>query len=231
MIQLHCSNGNILPKGTIYRSWNSFLRTVFSGVMPLFVVSTRSSKAMPHKSSKSGRMHKLRAFVVTEMMHTVMELDLLMIAVTVFVDNETIREQRKNAAKERKFRQRKSWSEFRSNLTDRQFRRYFEMSKEFFELLCDGIKSNVREREFKSEECLQHFRHTDLKSTNILKAHEASTGGFISGEIKLALTLRLLAGGSYLDLALLFEMGFTYSYVVFHTVIGDWILNDEFAKN
>jgi len=41
-----------------------------------------------------------------------MEHDLLKIAVAVFVDNENISEQRKNAAKERKFRQRKSWAEF-----------------------------------------------------------------------------------------------------------------------
>ena len=69
-----------------------------------------------------------------------------------------------------------------------------------------------------------------MKITNILRAHEESTGGFISGEIKLALTLLLLAGGSYLDLALLFEMGFTYSYVVFHDVIGGWITDDGFVK-
>ena len=69
-----------------------------------------------------------------------------------------------------------------------------------------------------------------MKITNILRAHEESTGGFISGKIKIALTLRLLAGGFYLDIALLFEMGFTYSYVVFHDVIGDWILDDRFVK-
>ena len=69
-----------------------------------------------------------------------------------------------------------------------------------------------------------------MKITNILRAHEESTGGFISGEIKLALTLLLLAGGSYLDLALLFEILFTYSYVLFHDVIGDWVLDDRFVK-
>ena len=69
-----------------------------------------------------------------------------------------------------------------------------------------------------------------MKSTNILRAPEESTGGFIYGEIKLALTLRLLAGGSYLDLSLLFEMGFTYSCVVFHDVTGNWILDDIFLK-
>ena len=172
IIQLHCSNGNILPKGTIYRSLNSFLSTVFSGVMPLFVVSTRSSKANPHKSSKSRRMHKFGKFVVTEMMHMEMELEPLNNAVSILVDNDNIIQQRKNASKERKFGQRKSWAAFRYNLNDRQFQRYFQISKECFELLCDRIRSNVGEREFKSEVYLKHFRHTDLKSTNILRAHE-----------------------------------------------------------
>ena len=62
------------------------------------------------------------------------------------------------------------------------------------------------------------------------KAHAESTGGFISGEIKLALTLRLLAGGSYLDLSLLLEIGFTYSYEIFHHVVSQWI-NDNNLVN
>ena len=58
------------------------------------------------------------------------------------------------------------------------------------------------------------------------KAHTDSTGGFISGEIKLALTLRMLAGGTYLDLSLLLEVGFSYSYAIFHHVVSHWI-NDN----
>ena len=157
-----------------------------------------------HFITRSKNCNNAVAFVLTEMMHTEMELDLLKIAVSIVVANDKISQQRKNAAKERKFRQRKSWAAFQSNLTDRQFRRYFRMSKECFDLLCDRIKSNVGEREFKSEVYLKQLSHIDLKSANILKAHEATTGGFISGEIKLALTLRLLAGGSYLYLALFF---------------------------
>jgi len=41
-----------------------------------------------------------------------MELDLLKIAVSVLIDNENISQQRKNAANERKFRERKSWEAF-----------------------------------------------------------------------------------------------------------------------
>ena len=63
-----------------------------------------------------------------------------------------------------------------------------------------------------------------------MRAHEASTGGFISGEIKVALTLRILAGGSYFDLALLFEAGQSYVYEIFHSVIKNWILDDKLVK-
>ena len=49
------------------------------------------------------------------------------------------------------------------------------------------------------------------------------TGGFVSGEVKLALTLRLLAGGTYMDLALLYEVGMTYAYEILHDVVCNWI--------
>ena len=44
--------------------------------------------------------------------------------------------------------------------------------------------------------------------------------------MKVALTLRLLAGGSYLDLALVFETNPSYAIFIFHEVIRDWILDD-----
>jgi hypothetical protein len=65
------------------------------------------------------------------------------------------------------------------------------------------------------------------KQKNLLAAHEHTTGGFISGEVKLAITLRMLAGGSYLDLALLYETGHSSSHVIlFHQVVAERI-NDE----
>ena len=54
-----------------------------------------------------------------------------------------------------------------------------------------------------------------------------STGGFISGEVKLALTLRLPVGGTYMDLALLYEVGMTYAYKILHDVVCNWINNDR----
>ena len=57
--------------------------------------------------------------------------------------------------------------------------------------------------------------------------HVQSTRGFLSGEVKLALTLRLLAGGSYMDLAILYEVGMTYPYKILHDVVRDWIDDDR----
>ena len=57
-------------------------------------------------------------------------------------------------------------------------------------------------------------------------AHVQLTGGFVSGEVKLALTLRLLAGGTYMDLALLYKVGMTYAYQILHDVVCNWINDD-----
>ena len=36
----------------------------------------------------------------------------------------------------------------------------------------------------------------------------------------------LLSGGSYLDLALLYEVSSSYAYKMFHYVVNNWILDD-----
>ncbi len=91
---------------------------------------------------------------------------------------------------------------------------------------------------FKSKECLRSL-HNGTSGENdenisgqshMLHACKKSNGGFILGEIKVALTLCLLAGGSYLDLALLFETGQTYAYSIFCNVIKNWMLDDRLVK-
>jgi hypothetical protein len=42
----------------------------------------------------------------------------------------------------------------------------------------------------------------------MLIANECMTGGFICREVKLAMTLKILGGGSPLDMALLFDTSF-----------------------
>ena len=132
-----------------------------------------------------------------------------------------------NATNNRRFVVRKSWDSFQQKLTKTQFRKYFRMEKECFKLLVSTVEGNIGVENFKSEAYIQS-KEADSRYDEMYNAHKKSTGGIISGEIKLALTLRLLAGGSYMDLALLFEVSFSYSYTIFHHVVFNWILPDNF---
>ena len=53
------------------------------------------------------------------------------------------------------------------------------------------------------------------------------TGGFISGEIKLVITLRLLAGSTHLDLGLLHTWGYSSIYRIFYHSVDHWTYNDD----
>jgi hypothetical protein len=90
------------------------------------------------------------------------------------------------------------------------------MSKALFQKLCNKIEGIVGPAEFKSKDYLDEIlsRHHNPQWTNILFAHEHSTGGFISGEVKITITLRILGGGSYLDLALLFESSLNHTHKI-----------------
>jgi hypothetical protein len=129
----------------------------------------------------------------------------------------------------------KKWSLFSKRLTERQFLRYFRMSKALFQKLCDKIEGIVGpavfKREFYLDEIFSHQLPNSDHShqwTNILLAHDHSTGGFISGEVKVAITLRILRGGPYLDLALLFESSFNHTHKILRYVVHDWLVHDSF---
>ena len=104
------------------------------------------------------------------------------------------------------------------------------MSKHCFELLCDRIIDIIGEDEFKSERYINNIMNSPRLGSqdNIYFTHQGSTGGIISGEIKLALTMRMLGGGSYLDMALIFETSFNHSHKIFKHVVKKWLCNEQF---
>ncbi len=111
------------------------------------------------------------------------------------------------------------------------------MSKELFKKLCDEIEGIVGSAEFKSEEYLDEILNPQCPDsdrnhqwTNIVFAHEHSTGGFISGHVKLAITLRILGGGSYLDLALLLESSFNHTHKIVWYVMQNWLCHESFPQ-
>ena len=56
------------------------------------------------------------------------------------------------------------------------------------------------------------------------RAKDKTSGGYISGEVKLAITLRLLAGGDALDLGVLFDVSSNYCRDIFNYVLKHWIV-------
>ena len=149
-----------------------------------------------------------------------------------------ISSQRKNASSNRKYRKRQEWSWFVHYMSHRVFRRYFRMSKDCFSTLCSRIETNVGEHQFRSEEYIDRLYDGDYGNsrsmilfTNLAHAARKSIGDFISGEVKLAMALRILAGGTYMDLGLIFELGETYAYAIFHDVIGKWMSRDNELGN
>ena len=141
-------------------------------------------------------------------------------------------EKKSDASQKRTWKQRMKWSEFQGRLTDRQFRRMFRMSRECFLSLCQKIESNRGAEDFKSEaflDVLESEGRTTMRG-RIYDIHKKYCGGLICGEIKLAITIRLMTGGSYLDLAALYVCGFSYTYQIFHYVNANWICSDDLTR-
>jgi hypothetical protein len=96
------------------------------------------------------------------------------------------------------------------------------MSKILFKQLVDDVTSIIPSHIFKSKEYLQTIVDSCVptdSSNNIILAHHNSMGGFISGEIKLAITLRVLGGATYLDCAIFFEVSFNHCHKIFKEVV------------
>lgn len=116
------------------------------------------------------------------------------------------------------------------DMTERQFRRYFRMNKELFRSLCRRIEDIVGVHTFMSEDHLDTVLsdpHAD-RSNNIYFAHARSTGGVIVGEVKLASALRILGGGTYMDMALVFDMSFNHQHKIFKYVVSEWLSHKSF---
>ena len=81
----------------------------------------------------------------------------------------------------------------------------------WFKLLCRRIISHIGEDPFKSEEYIDAFldgtyESHDNREVIAYRVNIQTTGGYIRGEVKLAITLWLLAGGNSLDLGALLDI-------------------------
>ncbi len=99
-------------------------------------------------------------------------------------------------AKSQRFCKRKSWEDLEYSLSETQFQRYFRMSWDCFAELFHHIKDNIAPNKFKRETFIHKLEQTERKnSKTMVHVYWVSTGSLISGKIKIAILLRLLAGG------------------------------------
>ena len=121
---------------------------------------------------------------------------------------------------------RKNWTEEQARFNNRMFYRLFRMSRPCFNKLCTNIENSIGPKNFRSERYLFDME-AKQEHSSAERSREGHSSSFVSGEMKLAITLRFLAGSSYLDLFL--WSGISPKYIIFiaRNVMRDWICNDE----
>ena len=90
------------------------------------------------------------------------------------------------------------------------------MARKCFALLCDKIKINIGERKFRSQIYVDTFLNYP---GSIYQANCDTTGDFISGEVKLAITIHMLAGGDFLDLGIMFDISSSHCKTIMYEVL------------
>jgi hypothetical protein len=83
-----------------------------------------------------------------------------------------------------------TWRAFVGKISDEHFRRMFRMHRPSFDKICAKISHHIGEDVFKSE--------------SYILQHHPGHRRLMAGEVKVAVSIRMLAGGSYLDLVPMF---------------------------
>ena len=103
------------------------------------------------------------------------------------------------------------------------------MTRPCFKLLCQNIIAAVGESTFKSEVYIPYFLDQPYTfqcscQVSIYLAQKEASGGYLCGEVKLAITLRILAGGDSLDLGALFDISPCYCKNILNYVLLNLII-------
>jgi hypothetical protein len=118
---------------------------------------------------------------------------------------------------------RPTWEVFSTRLSDKVFRKMFRMPPLSFQHLCSHVEASVGKFTFRSEiTFFQDSRNQEFLNSVPAKGMQ-HVGGMLVGELKLAILLRLLAGGCYLDMVRMFFVSERSVFNVFHETVK-WIL-------
>jgi hypothetical protein len=118
------------------------------------------------------------------------------------------------------------FSELSSDLSDTQFKGMFRMDRQCFHELCTAIENSIGQDSFKSEEYLKVLEKSNDRKGRMYRAHIVGSGGYISGELKVALSLRILGGGSYWDVSHIFGVHERAVPKIFYDVVREWFCSD-----
>ena len=126
-------------------------------------------------------------------------------------------------------RPRPTWEAENQRISDRNFYRLFRMTRPCFKKLCNRIEKAIGEEEFKSESYLNRLKSQGRSTRQSSMYIAACNGGrpWIAGEVKVAMTLRMMAGVSYLHLFLWMNVEPDHSRSIFRHVTRYWICNDD----
>ena len=90
------------------------------------------------------------------------------------------------------------------------------MTRDCYTLLYNMIVAGVEKHVFTSDS----YIHAFLRNKEpMYDANVNTTGGYISGEAKLAITLRLLSIGTTLNLRVLFDIASHHCQIILHEVL------------
>ena len=95
------------------------------------------------------------------------------------------------------------------------------MSRDCLHSLCQHKIWSIGERQFKPELYIYDF--LDKKGI-MFNANVETTGGFILGEVKLNISIRLFDGGDALDLAAIFDIHSDHCTRIMHDVLLNWVI-------
>lgn len=134
-----------------------------------------------------------------------------------------------DAAKSRVPKIRTTWAKENERITDRMFYRLFRMKRPCFNALCSKIERAIGEKSFRSERYIQKLAKdgNSTPESRMYYANLHSSGTYIPGKVQLAITLCLLAGASYLDMFLWFNVCPDHARKIARVVMENWICNDD----
>jgi hypothetical protein len=126
-------------------------------------------------------------------------------------------------------RSRHSWYIEDAHISNRMFYRLFRMTRPCFNKLCKKIERAVGEKQFKSEKYIMALKNqkNSTRESRLYFGRLKTVGPDVSGEWKVAIALRILAGGSYLDMFLWANVHPDYVVRMTRGVFQHWFCHDD----